>query len=183
MIWQMGLYSPYVIYRGEFVVPGSHTHQCNLQVNSLRTTLAMETLALVADISLCIGYHLDSYTNENLLLTLLKCANSTRKIIATKSMDSTTIYLASTPLRHKTLKFLSDMLNDKNTQTRQFAAVYMKTILQTHGNNPALEKSGGLDIIESCLTKSLPDAAPSVRDICRQIYRDLQERWPARAQR
>lgn len=68
-------------------------------------------------------------------------------------------------------------------QTRQFAATYVKTILNTHGNNPVLEKSGGLDMIESCLIKGLSDAAPIVRDICRQIFRDVQERWPARAQK
>ncbi|KAI9322833.1 clasp N terminal-domain-containing protein [Dichotomocladium elegans] len=153
-------------------------------VNSLRTTLALEAIGTVGDISIHLGHAINAFTIDLLLINLLRCASTTKKVIATHAMEATIKLLSSTPYRQRNLKHVCNMMEEKNVQARHYAAIYIKTLLTTHSTSTSMNsKSAGLDMVEKNIRKGLLDAAPHVREASRQIYMLLQQYWPARATR
>ncbi|CDH52857.1 hypothetical protein RO3G_09317 [Lichtheimia corymbifera JMRC:FSU:9682] len=147
-------------------------------VGSLRTSLSLAGINVIADLGKQLGYDIDIYTHDTLLLCLLRCASSTKRMIATNAMEATRSFLSNTPFRHRTLQHVSALMNDKNVQARHHAMLHLQTILETHTSH-----IDNIDNIETCLTKGLVDAAPSVREASRSLYSLFQTHWPERASR
>ncbi|KAI8145724.1 clasp N terminal-domain-containing protein [Fennellomyces sp. T-0311] len=149
--------------------------------HSLRTTLALEALALIGDIGTDLGYDLDPHTANTFLLHILRLASTPKRIIATRSMEVCTTFLSNTPYRHRTLQRITEIMDAKNIQGRHYAANYLKTMLVAHDG--VMERSGGLDLAEKAVKKGLSDASPIVREACRQAFIVMQQHWPGRASR
>lgn len=147
-------------------------------MGSLRTSLSLAGINVIADLGKQLGYDIDIYTHDTLLLCLLRCASSTKRMIATNAMEATRSFLSNTPFRHRTLQHVSALMNDKNVQARHHAMLHLQTILETHASH-----IDNTDNIETCLTKGLVDAAPSVREASRSLYSLFQTHWPERASR
>ncbi|CEI89263.1 hypothetical protein RMCBS344292_03629 [Rhizopus microsporus] len=156
-------------------------------IHSLRSSVALEGLALISDISLLIGECLDLYTIETILTNLLKCCSTTKKIIVSKSNEVTSQFLSRTNYHFKVVSILCKNISDKNTQVRQSSALFLKTVLQTHGQKEqtklAIGKAESTALIHQSLNKGLSDASPSVREACRQAYWTYHEYWPNEAKK
>ncbi|KAF7732330.1 suppressor of tub2 mutation [Apophysomyces ossiformis] len=156
-------------------------------LQSLRTTLALEALDLIGDIGTYIGTQLDAYTFETFFTSLLRCASLTKKIIATHSMQVMVTFISMTTYYLKMLHHLSAALDEKNNQVRHFATLYLRTIIQTHGpkdgTRAMIERNGSIEHIERFLRKGFFDAAPVVRESCRQTFWLFRKYWPSQAER
>lgn len=150
----------------------------DVKVGSLRTSLSLAGINVITDIGKQLGYEIDGYTHDTLLLSLLRCASSTKRMIATNAMEATRSFLSNTPYRHRTLQHVSALMNDKNVQARHHAMLHLQTVLETHASH-----IDNIDNIETCLTKGLVDAAPTVREASRSLYSIFQTHWPERASR
>ncbi|KAI7881099.1 hypothetical protein K492DRAFT_207055 [Lichtheimia hyalospora FSU 10163] len=147
-------------------------------VGSLRTSLSLAGINVISDIGKQLGYEIDVYTHDTLLLSLLRCASSTKRMIATNAMEATRSFLSNAPYRHRTLQHVCALMNDKNVQARHHAMVHLQTILEAHASH-----IDNIDKIETCLTKGLVDAAPTVREASRTLYSIFQAHWPEHASR
>ncbi len=85
------------------------------------------------------------------------------------------------------ISLLCKNTNDKNIQVRKSSAVFLKTILQTHGvkehTRLAIGKPEISPLIQQFLMKGLSDASPAVREACRQAYWAYHEHWPNQAKK
>ncbi|RCH98469.1 suppressor of tub2 mutation, partial [Rhizopus stolonifer] len=157
-------------------------------IHSLRSSVATEGLCLIQDIGVTLGDSLNAYTLEIILTNLLKCSSVTKKMIATKAAQVTNLFLSNTQFHTKIVMLLCKTINEKNVQLRQYAATYIKTILETHGSKDAIrsviaEKLEVSQSIESFLRKGLADGSPHVREASRQTYSVYYDYWPDAAEK
>ncbi|KAF7730673.1 suppressor of tub2 mutation [Apophysomyces ossiformis] len=155
-------------------------------VESLRTTLALNALALIADIGTYVGKSLDAYMFDHFLNCLIKCASTTKKIIATTSQTATITFIAHTPFYHKIMNYLWLTMNEKNNQARLFTVIYTKALLQTHAHRDhvraLMDRTNSTDTLEQILNKGLTDATPAAREACREAYWIFSEHWRDRGE-
>ncbi|KAF5393903.1 hypothetical protein D9757_000210 [Collybiopsis confluens] len=149
---------------------------------SLRTTVCMNTCALYHELAVVIGSSLDPFC-ETLLINLLKMAGFTKKITADRSqsaIDCLITYTSGTPRIF--LPLISAGLKEKNIQARNFAILHAKLYIETHGQRAkhAIEASGGLDILEGGIKKSLSDANAGVKAAARVTFWSFNEVWRVR---
>ncbi|CAA7260161.1 unnamed protein product [Cyclocybe aegerita] len=149
---------------------------------SLRTTVAVNTCLLYAELSLALGPLLDPHC-ELLLTHLLKMAGFTKKLTAQQSQSAVTVILtySSTPPRI-IIPMLWSLLQEKTVQARVYAAGHFKHYLEVHGHRSktAIETSSGLETLERALKKALADPNPSVKDGARQWFWAFEDVWQDR---
>ncbi|KAF9076427.1 clasp N terminal-domain-containing protein [Rhodocollybia butyracea] len=146
---------------------------------SLRTTVCINTCALYHELAVVLGTTLDPLC-EILLTNLLKMAGFTKKLTADRSqatVDSLITYTSGTPRIF--LPLLSQCLKEKNVQARTFAIGHFKTYVEVHGHRSkhAIEASGGLDMLESGIKKSLVDPNAGVKSGARVTFWAFNEIW------
>ncbi|KAI9310814.1 clasp N terminal-domain-containing protein [Dichotomocladium elegans] len=150
-------------------------------MESLRTSLALNALLLVSEIGYYLGRSIDAYVYERLTNSLLKCATTSKKVIATQTLKTTSTFLRYANFHHKIVVMLSYMMNEKNSQAREYTVAYIKIILQTHAPRDhvraQLDRSGATDLIVKILSKGVNDATPSVRESCREAFWIFMEYW------
>lgn len=82
---------------------------------------------------------------------------------------------------------LCKTVNEKNTQLRQFATNYIRSLLSAHGSKEsvrsAVQKTELSYYIEQFLKKGLVDASPAIREACRSMYGMYHLYWPDQAGR
>ncbi|KAI8082142.1 clasp N terminal-domain-containing protein [Thamnidium elegans] len=124
---------------------------------------------------------------EIILSNLMKCSVVTKKLISTKVMEVTIVFLSNTPFYPKMITMLCNSMKEKNVQLRQLCCTYIQTILKTHGSQESVraivEKSDTSFSIDNFLKKELVDASPTVRDACRSLYWTYSQYWPEKAKR
>ncbi|KAF7313627.1 hypothetical protein HMN09_00519100 [Mycena chlorophos] len=139
---------------------------------SLRTTVATSTCSLYMELAIALGTALDPFC-EPLFTNLLKMAGFTKKLTAQQSQAALTVLVEQTSSPPRILlPLLWTCFQDKTVQTRSYAIVHLKQYLEVHGHRSkhAIESSGGLDIIEKSLKKSLGDANPAVKVSARTCF-------------
>ncbi|KAG2224308.1 hypothetical protein INT45_012877, partial [Circinella minor] len=155
-------------------------------VESLRTSLALNALTLVSEIGTYAGKSIDTYIYDRLVDCLVKCATTTKKVIATASLKTTTTFLRHSIYHHKIMNMLWVTMNEKNSQARLFTVTYTKTILQTHTHRDhtrsVMDRTGNTDLIVKILSKGLDDPTPAVRENCREAFWIFWEHWQDRAE-
>ncbi|KAI8136876.1 clasp N terminal-domain-containing protein [Fennellomyces sp. T-0311] len=155
-------------------------------VESLRTSLALNALTLVAEIGLYLGRSIDTYIYDRLVDCLVKLATTTKKVIASASLKTTTTFLRHATYHHKVMNMLWIAMNEKNNQARQFTVTYTKTILQAHTHRDhtraMMDRTGGTDLLVKILSKGLDDATPAVREVCREAFWIFWEHWKDRGE-
>lgn len=75
-------------------------------------------------------------------------------------------------------------IQDKNVQTRQFAAVHLKTFLDsqaTRTRQTIEHTSGLLELLVDSVSKGLSDVNPGVRETARPAYWSFHAIWPGKA--
>ncbi|KAF7301458.1 hypothetical protein MIND_00711100 [Mycena indigotica] len=139
---------------------------------SLRTTVAVSTCSLYVELVAALGSALDPFS-DLLFTNLLKMAGYTKKLTAQHSQAAVTslIEQTSTPPRIL-LPLIWTCIQDKTVQTRSYAIIHLKQYLELHGQRSkhGIESSGGLDILEKSLKKTLGDANPGVKESARLCF-------------
>lgn len=96
----------------------------------------------------------------------------------------TTILKRSTAHPRLFIAHIHAGIHDKNLQTRHFSTSHLQTFLdaQAPRTRQTIEHtSGSLDQLVECVTKSLLDVNPVVREIARPAYWSFHTIWPAKA--
>ena len=152
-------------------------------VNSLRTTLSNQGFELIRDIADLAGPpRLDSMV-EILLQSLIKLCGATKKITAENSDLTVNVVLASVTYNVRLAQHVWNACQDKNTRPRQFAAIWLQTLISKHANHRStIEHAGGLDLIDAGIYKGLIDANVNVRENMRPTYWIFARVWPERAE-
>ncbi|KAI9013380.1 clasp N terminal-domain-containing protein [Phycomyces nitens] len=155
-------------------------------IESLRTSLVLQTLALVVDIGVYMGKSVDQYIFDHIFNCLLRCASVTRKIVALKAKSTTLSFIRHASYQPKIINLLWLTMNEKNNQARLYGATYTKVALTTLlGRDPSrshLDRSGATDLVEKIILKGIVDATLPVKEICREIYVIFAEHWKDRAE-
>ncbi|KAI8072433.1 clasp N terminal-domain-containing protein [Gongronella butleri] len=151
---------------------------------SLRTTLALDSLQLIADIGTRLPRSLDSYMYEQCLQCLIKAASVAKKIVALQSKDAMVQFLQHANYYAKTPQLLWLSINEKNNQVRHFTMLYALALLQAHGPKESvrqnMDRHGGTELMAKILQKALVDATPIVRQASRDPFWLFWHFWPER---
>lgn len=146
----------------------------------------MNALALVADIGIYLGKSLDTYIYDRLMDCLMKCASTTKKVIAQASMKTTITFITHASYHHKVMNMLWMTMNEKNNQARLYTVLYTKAILQAHTHRDQtralMDRTGGTEVVMKILNKGLSDATPAVRESCREAFWIFAEHWKDRGE-
>lgn len=158
----------------------------NRTLLSLRTTLAISALSTVADLS---QYLPDGSLDPYCFLvfpSLLKCASSTKKLLAEAAHSTVLTYLDHSSYNLKTLSLICSSLSDRSAQLRVYGVSYLIAFLNRHSIKPQqFEKRGlqvGLELVIAGVTRSLSDANPKARELARQAFSLIRDTWPTQAQ-
>lgn len=145
--------------------------------------MASATCSLYSELALCLGQGLDPFV-EMLLIHLLRMAGYTKKIIASQSQAAVSIILRYTsPLVRQVLPLLWAAMQEKMVQTRGFMVEHLKTFIDFHGanNKNLIDSTGGAELLDKCLRKSLTDVNPGVREKSRLLFWSFESIWRDRA--
>ncbi|KIO19258.1 hypothetical protein M407DRAFT_11490 [Tulasnella calospora MUT 4182] len=153
---------------------------------SLRTTVSCHACSLYLELATAMGTGFDPLI-EIVLTHLLKMGGFTKKLVAQQSQASVTAILTHTSATPRlVLPLLWSYAQEKTVQVRAYVTAHFKTILELHAKRPAgraaIEASGGLDIIEQAVKKSLVDQNPGVRVQARIVFWIFHDIWPANAE-
>ncbi|ORY86765.1 clasp N terminal-domain-containing protein [Protomyces lactucae-debilis] len=149
-------------------------------MTSLRTSLCLASLQLVKDMCIILGPAVDNMV-EQLLVTLVKLTGLTKKIAAQAANVTACVLLASVSYHARLLQQILQAAQDKNVAPRQYAAHWLKVLLEAHLEVKSQIEHSGMDIIDKILKKGLADANPAVRDAMRASYWSFAAVWPDRA--
>ncbi|KAJ7068076.1 clasp N terminal-domain-containing protein [Mycena amicta] len=149
---------------------------------SLRTTVAVSTCSLYTELALALGPALDPFCDV-LFTHLLKMAGFTKKLTAQQSQAALSLLIEHTSAPPRILlPLLWACFQEKTVQTRSYAVMHLKQYLELHGQRSkhAIESSGGLDILEKSLKRSLGDANPVVKESTRVCFWVFDSIWRER---
>lgn len=151
--------------------------------SSLRTTLSTSSCLLIKEAFLLLGPVLDPVA-DYFFKSTAKFASLTKKITSSNGMFAAGAIVLKTSYTPKILQHILTSLNEKNFQPRVFAAKMIIILLYAHQNNKTvIDTSGGRELIEKCITKSLSDANMVVREEMRKAFWAYNELWPNHGQR
>ncbi|KAF8640074.1 hypothetical protein AX17_001315 [Amanita inopinata Kibby_2008] len=148
-------------------------------VASLRTTVSTNTCSLYYEMAVTLGSAMDPFCDV-LLINLLKMANFTKKIAAQQSQGVVTAIIANTSAQPRiVVPLLWNTLQEKNVQARTFVVNHLKQYIEVHGQRSknSIESSGGLELLEKSIKKSLADANPLVKESARTAFWMFNEIW------
>ncbi|KAJ3410035.1 hypothetical protein CcCBS67573_g00293 [Chytriomyces confervae] len=151
---------------------------------SLRTTLVITACATCANICASLTPAQLDPLIDLMLKNLLKLAGNAKKLVASAGASAIFALISQCTFHVRTLQTLANLVGDKNASVRSYCVAYIKAVVEPmladdHARS-VLEKTGGLDIVEKCLKKSLSDATSAVREISRLVFDMLRAYWPAR---
>ncbi|RIA91704.1 clasp N terminal-domain-containing protein [Glomus cerebriforme] len=150
---------------------------------SLRTTLTLATSGLIKDLASHLKTAIDPFA-DNLLASLIKMVSSTKKMVANAAANSANSLLQHCSYHARLVTQVWHAMEEKNTQLRTYAIGFVKTVIQAHvDRKDAMERSGGVESLEKCVRKGLTDAAPKVREGCREVFWTFYEVWPDRGEK
>ncbi|KAG5440291.1 hypothetical protein PCANB_001861 [Pneumocystis canis] len=151
-------------------------------INSLRTTLSLSGLQFIKDVAIVVGPAIDQSV-EVLLNNLIRVTGLTKKIISQAAQVTVSVLIANVSYHPKIVQQLLIASQDKNPSIRQYAAGWLRTLLEAHiDSRTYMENSGGLDIMEKAIKNGISDANSVVRTGMRDVLRCFSEIWPDRTQ-
>lgn len=149
--------------------------------NSLRTTMATNGCLLVQELARTLGPALEPFT-EKYLQSFIKASAATKHIAAQQGNMTVDTIFQYVSYNVRLMQHIFAAVQDKNKQTRMFAAGWLKTLLnKNEGARTHYEHSGGLDLTEKTIRKGLDDADPKVKESMRITYWTYARIWPDRA--
>ncbi|PWN25778.1 hypothetical protein BDZ90DRAFT_281172 [Jaminaea rosea] len=156
-------------------------------ISSLRTTLALHGIALVAEMAET--SHVPTAMPESavdiLLPGLLRMAGFTKRIVATASQTAAGAMLRHVPYRSKVMGWLAAGMADKTVHTRVAMVEHLGTLLSVaaHPENRsvcspgALESHDGVNVMSTLLAKGLTDQNKDVRANAREAFYTFRRIW------
>lgn len=151
--------------------------------NTLRTTMATNGCLLVQELARTLGPALDSMA-EIYLQSFIKMSAATKHIAAQHGATTTDMILQYVTYNKSLMAHVWAAATDKNKQPRQFAAGWLRTLLNKQaGSKSHFESSGGLELAEKTIKKGLDDADPKVKENMRVSYWTYAKLWPSRAEK
>jgi CLIP-associating protein 1/2 len=119
---------------------------------------------------------------ELLMQTFMKLSANTKKITSQMANAVIDAILSKATYTPRLMQHIWGAVQDKNVQPRTYAAGWLTIIMrkEAHHKNH-IEHTGGVDLIEKCIKKSLGDANPGVREKMRAAYWTYWSVWPGRA--
>ncbi|KAI7896012.1 clasp N terminal-domain-containing protein [Mucor mucedo] len=154
-------------------------------VQSLRSSVGIEALAFLTELSKKLGQTLDQRTVVVIVDAMLKCSVSTKKLTMLKLAEASEEFYKSTNFHLSVLFKLCKTRTDKSVQLRQYACTNIKIILETHASKKHVKRiidtTTGLSTIEAFLKTGLSDASPIVRESCRVLFKTYNKLWPDNA--
>jgi len=150
--------------------------------NSLRTTVSTNGCQCVQELARALGPSLDPMV-EILIQSFIKMSANTKPISSNNGNTTVETILSNVSYKERLMQHMWISFQDKNVQTRTYAAGWLKTLIRKHSHQKAhIEHSGGAELAEKCLKKGLGDANPKVRESTRGTYWAFAQIWPARAE-
>jgi CLIP-associating protein 1/2 len=150
--------------------------------NSLRTTLSTNGCQCIQELARSLGPSLDAMV-EILIQAFIKMSANTKPIAANNGSTTVEVLLSHVSYKERLMQHMWSAFQDKNVQTRTYAAGWLKTLIKKHAPQKAhLEHSGGAEMAEKCIRKGLADANPKVRESTRSVYWAFAQIWPVRAE-
>ncbi|KAI9038819.1 uncharacterized protein KD926_010275 [Aspergillus affinis] len=150
-------------------------------VLSLRTTLSSHGCYFVIDMARWLGPGIDGMV-EIIVQNLFKVCVLSKKITAQNGNKAMIAVVANVSYNPRLLSHVQSATTDKSVQLRQFAAEWLRTIVNRHTSiRAAIEHGNSLNLIATCIKKGLADANPDVRNEMRHTYWDFYVAWPATA--
>ncbi|GAA5975807.1 hypothetical protein JCM11641_005880 [Rhodosporidiobolus odoratus] len=153
--------------------------------SSLRTTLAMSALALIAEIASSLPPHQLDLFLDPFLSHCLSMAGQTKKIVASASQSTVSVFLERSTYHLRTLQLLVATLSEKTVSARQFASQHFVIFLRAHGSRSkaAIDSTGGADELEAAIKKALADQNAQVREGGRTAFWEFERGWAQRAEK
>ncbi|KAF2456131.1 clasp N terminal-domain-containing protein [Lineolata rhizophorae] len=149
--------------------------------NSLRTTMSSNGCQLVQELARTVRSSLDPMT-EILLQNFVKMTAATKHISAQNGNVTVDTIFSYVSYNARLLHHTWLAVQDKNVQPRTYATGWLKTIIKRHASHKSqIEHTGGVDIIEKCIKKSLADPNPKVRENSRSAFWVFHSVWLERA--
>ena len=150
--------------------------------NSLRTTVSTNGCQCVQELARSLGPSLDPMV-EILLQSFMKMSANTKPIASNNGNTTVEMLLSNVSYKERLMQHMLFSFQDKNVQTRTYAASWLKTLIKKHAAQKShIEHSGGAELAEKCLKKGLADANPKVRESTRSTYWAFAQIWPTRAE-
>lgn len=156
---------------------------CNFaQSSSLRTTLAVSSLSLIAELAAALETSFDPLC-EAFLAHCLSMAGQTKKIVAGASQSSARAILEHAPHHTKHTQLLVAMGEERTPAARAAAGTHFATLSQVSQQHAAaFESAGEPEMMAQSIKKGLADANPAVKDSFRAAYWAFATAWPVVAQ-
>lgn len=154
-------------------------------VASLRTTLAIHGIALVAEIATGLPYptySLPEAAIDVLLPGLLRMAGFTKRLVATSSQIAASSLLRNVAYRPKFMGWLWAGMADKTVSTRVAMVEHLHTLLTCVKPVGLLEQHDGVGIMCQFLSKGLADQNPEVRQKSREAFYVFRRTWSGQAE-
>ena len=170
-------------YHAAYMTWLKHLQEGTLKAaNTLRTTMATNGCQLIQELAKTLGPAMDSMT-EIYLQSFIKMSAATKHIAAQQGNMTTDTIFQYTSYNIRALQHVSNATQDKNKQTRMFAAGWLRTVLNRQaGAKMHFESSGGLDLVEKSIKKGLDDADPKVKESMRATYWAYARIFPDKAE-
>jgi len=170
-------------YHNTYMSGIKHLQEGTLKAaNSLRTTMATNACHLVQELARTLGPAMDSMT-EVYLQSFVKVCAATKQIAAQNGNQTVDTIFQYVSYNVRLVQHISLASQDKNKSPRQFAAGWLRTLLNRQaGSKTHFESSGGLELAEKTMRKCLEDADPKVKESMRATYWAYAKLWPERAE-
>lgn len=151
---------------------------------SLRTTLAVSAVYLVAELSRELKSSGDSLF-EPFFSTLVKLSAGTKKLLVAASEAAMSSLLTYSTCIAKMCHMLAGGMAEKSAVARTAISAQLPVLLRAHArqDKATFDASGSTPIVEQSIRKALTDATPSVREKARDAYWVFYDVWPAEAER
>jgi hypothetical protein len=157
-----------------------------ISVQSLRTALCITSCLSIIDLANVFKAQLDVYS-DIIISKLMPLINQTNKVISTISSHTIACIIKNVSYNLRNLQILSTPIAEKhkNTNTRQISilliGISIEIAVQNDIQKAKFEKFGGLDLVISCLKKSIQDAGQFIRETSRKIFSLINIHWKPRA--
>ncbi|ORX76370.1 hypothetical protein BCR32DRAFT_271312 [Anaeromyces robustus] len=155
-------------------------------IQSLRTALCVTSCLSIIDLATFYKTQLDVYS-DIIISKLMPLINQTNKVISTLSSHTLGCIIKNVSYNLRNLQIISIPIIEKhkNTNTRQISTILIgisiEIAIQNDIQKEKFEKFGGLDLVISCLKKSIQDAGQFIRETSRKIFSIINVYWKVKA--
>ncbi|KAI8868351.1 hypothetical protein GQ42DRAFT_42436 [Ramicandelaber brevisporus] len=154
----------------------SHMESILKALNTLRTTMAMQTLYLISDLFVVARNKAD-VLQETIISSLLGICAGTKKIVIQAAIP-TAVTVAKCGLYHSKIgEILLKESGEKMPSLKQAILAIIKGVLQVHLFDP-VDNFNDLEVFNKILIKLLVDASPVVREPSREVYWIIKHLYP-----